>query len=332
MTRTRLLLTACSIVVALDAAACRKRGKSGSTTTTSAELEAGAEQKPAEAPLPAQPDPSRLAPVITWSDDGFASPAAVIHDEAADIYLVSNVDGDPVAADNKGFISKLLPDGTQLLLKWITAGRNNVKLNAPKGMALRDDYLYVADIDTVRIFDRNTGAPAGDVVIRGATFLNAVVLAPDGRILVSDAGLKATPKRDGLEPSYTDAVYAIDKNRKVTPLARTRLGGPNGLLPVGDKVWVVSFGSGEIYSLDKGWPVEVHALPQGSLYGIVPLGDEMLVASWAGNAIYRGKPLGDWKVAIPDVKSPANIGYDRKRGRVLVPLLTEDEVLEYDLK
>ena len=32
------------------------------------------------------------------------------------------------------------------------------------------------------------------------------------------------------------------------------------------------------------------------------------------------------------MKSPADIGYDRKRGRVLVPLLTEDEVRIYGLQ
>jgi hypothetical protein len=37
-------------------------------------------------------------------------------------------------------------------------------------------------------------------------------------------------------------------------------------------------------------------------------------------------------VVIEDVKSPADISYDAKRGRVLVPLFQENEVRAYDLK
>jgi hypothetical protein len=43
-----------------------------------------------------------------------------------------------------------------------------VVLNAPKGLALSADTLFVADIDHVRLFDRVSGAPKGHIkVIRG---------------------------------------------------------------------------------------------------------------------------------------------------------------------
>ena len=49
----------------------------------------------------------------------------------------------------------------------------------------------------------------------------------------------------------------------------------------------------------------------------------MLVSSWEGSAIYRGKPGGEWKAVVENVKAPADIGWDDKRGRVLIPLFMD---------
>jgi sugar lactone lactonase YvrE len=200
-------------------------------------------------------------------------------------------------------------------------------------MAFMGDNLYVADIDTVRVFDRKTGNPVADIKIPGASFLNDMATGPDGKVLVSDTGVKATAT--GMEPTGSDAVYAIDKDKKITTIAKSKeLGGPNGLVVSPDnKIWVASMSSGELYSLDmKGKRSDVQKMPKGTLDGIVMLGDEVLVSSWDASAVYRGKPGGDMKVVIEGVKSPADISYDKKRSRVLVPLFQENEVRAYDLK
>jgi hypothetical protein len=97
---------------------------------------------------------------------------------------------------------------------------------------------------------------------------------------------------------------------------------------------VVTFGSGELYPLDaKGKKGEPRKLPKGSLDGIVPIGDgEVLVSSWEAKAIYRGKPDGEMHPVVENVAAPADIGYDTKRSRVLVPLFENHEVRAYDVK
>lgn len=329
-TRRHLRRIIGSIAIALLTTTCHKRDRA-STTTSSSAIEPAATTASSNAAA-AAPPPEMRDPVITFSDVGLAEPSAIVHDEKADQYIVSNVDGDPAGSDRNGFISKLLPDGTKLLLKWIQGGKNGVALNAPKGMAIRDEELYVADLDAVRIFHRETGAPRGEVKIVGSKFLNGVSLAPDGRILVTDAGLEASIKGT-LEPSGTDAVYAIDKERKVSVASKKRLGGPTGLLPLTNKLWVVSFGSGELYSIDAlGNVSETQKLPGGSLDGIVPFGEELLVSSWMASGILRGKPHGTWKVAIGGLRAPGAIAYDRKRRRVVVPLVLDHSVVIYDLE
>lgn len=312
-------------MMALALAACTK-DKPAEVSTTAA-------QSQSTAASTAQRPAARGEPAVTWKGVGLSTPESVLYDDATDEYLVSNIEGDPLAADGKGFIARLSPDGKVATLKWIESKKNGVTLDAPKGLAFSGDELYVADIDKVRIFDRKSGAPKGEVKIPGATFVNDVATASDGRVLVSDSGL--TSGKKGMTPSGSDAVYAIGKDRKLTTLAKGKeLGGPNGLLPRPDKTWVVGFQSGELYSLDpSGKRGDVQTLPKGSLDGILalPSGD-LLVSSWDAGAVYRGRPGGSFEVAIEGVKAPADIGWDEKRGRVLVPLFQSDEVRAYDVK
>jgi hypothetical protein len=322
--------------IALLAVACDKSDKPGTTNTSSAPNNAATTTAATPAAEPKAAPSATVAeaaktgkPAVTWKD-AFSTPESVIYDDVADAYLVSNIDGKPGDADGKGFISKLSPDGAVTASKWIESGKNKVVLNAPKGLAFLGDRLYVADLDTVRIFDRKTGAPVGDVKIPGATFLNDLTTTSDGHVLVSDSGFKVTAK--GFDQTGSDAVYSIDKDKKVTTVSKSKdLGNPNGLATKGDKTWVAA--GSDLYSIDaKGKKGDVQKLPKGTLDGVFFVGDEIVVSSWDGSAIYRGKPGGELKAVIEDIKSPADIGYDTKRGRVLVPIFTENEVRAYDLK
>lgn len=263
--------------------------------------------------------------------DGFSTPESVLHDVDADVYLVSNINGEPVGVDDNGYIAKLAPDGTISEPKWIDGAKDNVKLDAPKGMAITGGVLYVADITVVRQFDAKTGEPKPDIKIDGATFLNDVAVAPDGGVYVSDSGLDAK-----FGPTGADAIYHISKDGKVHPLIKDKtLGAPNGVAAGGDgSVWVVTFKSGEIYQITaKGKKVSPQKLPMGDLDGIVVLDSgELLVASWAASTVYRGKPGGEWKPAVENVKSPADIGWDSKRKRLLIPSFQGNTVTLHPLE
>jgi hypothetical protein len=113
------------------------------------------------------------------------------------------------------------------------------------------------------------------------------------------------------------------------------LGRPNGVFAPGDgSVWVVTFGSGELYKLGAdGKKSDVTKLPKGQLDGVVAVDDgELLVSSWEGSCVYRGKPGGEWKEVVSGVKSPADIGWDSKRKRVLVPLFQGGAIELHELK
>lgn len=258
---------------------------------------------------------------ITLAEVGFATPESVRHDARADVYLVSNINGDPFTEDDNGFISRVSPAGEVIELKWIDGTTEGVTLNAPKGLALSGETLYVADINTVRMFNRSTGEPMGDIPITGATFLNDVAVAADGSMYITDSGFNP-----GFEPSGTDAVYRIVGGTVETVVSASDMGGPNGITVSDGNIWVVTFGSGELYRITDGSITDRTSLPPGGLDGVEIDGGQVFVSSWEGNSILRGVPDGTFEVVASGVEAPADIGIDTGRHRLLIPLFLSSEV------
>lgn len=278
----------------------------------------------ASAEIPKAPPPKAA---VTFT--GLSTPESVLYDAENDRYLVSNIAGKPLGIDGNGYISELTPDGGVKTLKWIEGGKNKVTLDAPKGMGIDKGVLYVADVTVVRTFDAKTGAPKGDIKLEGATFANDIVVG-NGRVYVTDTGMKA--KGDEFEPSGTDAVWVIENGKAKALVKSADLGRPNGLAVDGKNLVVVTFGSGEIYTLDeKGQKTGAEKLPKGALDGVFLAGDWTVVSSWEGNAIYARKKGGEWSAILEPLSTPADIGLDTKRSRVLVPRFTSDTVEAYDL-
>jgi len=281
---------------------------------------------PQPMPEPATPASQVAAKPTTIKVDGFSTPESVLYDADADLYLVSNINGTPVAMDDNGFISRVTPDGKIAELKWIDGAKDDVKLNAPKGMTISAGVLYVMDIDTMRKFDAKTGEPKGEIKVKGATFLNDVSAAPDGTLYFTDSGLKLGEK--GLEPNGTDAVYKLVNDKPKAVIKSKDLKGPNGVLADESGVWIVCFGANELYDVKSGKKADVKVMPKGSLDGIVKTNDgKLLVSSWESNQVFRGSLTEEFTPVVSDVKGPADIGYDSKRNRVLVPLFTENAVV-----
>ena len=233
------------------------------------------------------------------------------------MYLVSNINGKPADVDGNGYITVVKPEGGAAGQKWLAGGSGDVKLDAPKGMAISGDTLYVADITVVRRFDAKSGKQQDDIKVPDAQFLNDVAGDGAGGAFVSDTA--------------GDAIYHVTKDGAVSPLIKTKeLGGPNGVA-LGDKgsIWVVTSDSGEVYSVDaSGTKGTGEKLRTGHLDGIVLLeGGDMLISSHEGKCVYRGKPGGKWEEIATDVESPADIGYDSKRKRLLIPQLRLNKLI-----
>jgi len=289
-----------------------------------------ADTTPAAPVAPAAPASVGAAKVLTVV--GFSTPESVLHDSVQDIYFVSNINGSPTAKDNNGFISRVRPDGAVENLKFIEGGRAGVTLNAPKGLAILGDTLWVADIDVVRAFNARTGAAVDSVKLdsAGAVFLNDVAIATTGAIYITDTGIRFDDVGNVIHPG-PDRIFRVapSRDRKVTVAARgDTLGRPNGITidAVGKRFIVVSFGAKTVLAWKPGDRApSVIARGPGGFDGVEMVGTRMLVSSWADSTVSSYETGQEVKL-ISGVPSPADIGYDAKRSRVLIPLLTANRV------
>jgi sugar lactone lactonase YvrE len=315
------------------AAACQpvdKKRVSEVLDTLAAAIDTGAQAPPP--PPPAASGATRTLTVV-----GFSTPESMLHDSTQDVYFVSNINGSPTAKDNNGFISRVRPDGAVENLKFIEGGRAGVTLNAPKGLAVLGDTLWVTDIDIVRAFNSRTGAPLDSVKpdSGGAVFLNDIVIASTGAIYITDTGIRFDDVGNVLHPG-PDRVFRIGPDRKVTVAARgDSLGWPNGITvdPVGKRFIIVSFGPAKsVLAWKPGDRApRVVAKGVGGFDGVEVIGGKIVVSSWTDSSITRFDSTRATKI-ISGVPSPADIGYDAKRNRVLIPIFTGNRVEVWQLQ
>ncbi len=268
---------------------------------------------------------------IRIADVGFMTPESVLMDTIADVYLVSNINGSPFAEDDNGFISRVTPDGQVENLKWIDGAVSMGTLNAPKGMAIKGDTLFVTDIKCIRLFNRVSGDALSSLCVDGTTFLNDIAVGPEGSLFVTDSGFN-----EGFSPSGTDAVYrlSLEEGRQHITIAKDpELGGPNGIAVGTRGIFVVTFRSGELLRFTPdGEKTVVLPASNRQIDGIVFSNDGgFLFSAWGDSSVYHVDGAGAIHRLLSGVESPADIGYDPKRNRVLVPLFMQNAVLLTDI-
>lgn len=265
----------------------------------------------------------------------FVSPSAIIYDKDRDLYWVSNLNGE--GAKGKGFISRLEPDAERSTLNYIDGERQGVPLDAPRGLAVFGDVLYVADVTTVRKFKASSGEPLGDIEVPGAMYLSDVAAAVDGSIYIADVG--SDPSEAALADAGDDAVYQVSPAGEVSLVAkRTDLGGPFALAATETGLWVTCSGTNELLLLVPGGDGEAVtdagrlALPGPTPRGLVALPDgTFVISSESSGTVYRGYRDGPFQPIIGDLEGPADMGYDTRRQRLLIPLLEGHSLAIFDL-
>jgi hypothetical protein len=312
MTGTPWILSLAALTLTGAVAACVGRDHPPSSRDTT-------DQMSADSMAPAvRAGPTRV--------EGFQAPESAKYDAELDVWYIANINGSPADKDGNGYISRLKGDGNVDSLKFIVGGVNGVKLDAPKGMALQGDTLWVADITNLRGFNRRTGMPVASVALKGSKFLNDVALGEDG-IYVTDTGVEAG--KNGMTHPGPDRIYRIGPKHEVSvAIQNDSLAGPNGITwdGAGRRFIVVPFMGKTIVAWTPG-SKQVTSLgtTKGQLDGVELLGSRLLFTSWADSSL---DVLDNGKVTqvSSDLPSPADIGVDTKRNRVAIPLLLENRV------
>ena len=243
---------------------------------------------------------------------------------------MSNIAGPSLKKDGNGFITTLDAEGKVVERHWSKGERS---LDAPKGMGIIGDTLWVADIDVLRGFDRRSGTPVATVSLAGleAEFLNDVAVGPDGAVYLTDTGLTADSlgnRRHG----RPDRIFRVGPDREPSvALESDRLGRPNGIAwDEGEARFLVAgFWGDTIWGWKPGSrSLSPVAVGPGQVDGIVTTPAGVLVSSSATSALHRIENGKLVKVA-PHLPGPADIGFSPKSGLVAVPLLGRNRVVFY---
>lgn len=254
---------------------------------------------------------------------GLSHPESVRYDSVSDVYYVSNINGDPSAHDGNGFIDVVSADSFKVILELVHGGPNTA-LSAPKGMAISGDTLWVADIDTVRAFDKHSGDVLATVDLAPfhAAFLNDVTIGGDGAVYVTDTGTGDSTDATG------NVIYRITGGKATVALATPELAQPNGITwdATGQRFLLAPGGrSVQTWTPPQKTPVPLITGP-GTYDGIELLADgRILVTSWADSALHAISD-GVMSTMISGLNGPADIGVDTRRQVVAVPRLMDDRV------
>jgi len=247
-----------------------------------------------------------------WKTDTLLRvPESVLADAKNKLLYVSCIDGKSGEKDGKGYIAKVSTDGKIITNEWVSG------LDAPKGMALHKNNLYVADITRVVTIDIQASKIISSVEIDGAQFLNDVTVDDNGNVYISDS---ATGKIHKLANGKTEVFFESKDFKRI-----------NGLLALKDGLRVADAGNGVFYNLtwDKTLG-KITDIAQGA-DGIVLTGNsEFIVSCWGGEIYFVA---GGNVTKLLDTKeqkvNSADVDYDSKSKTLYVPTFFANSIAAY---
>lgn len=252
-----------------------------------------------------------------WASDTLLkTPESVIFDQKRGVIYVSNVNMNPWEKDNNGFISRLSEGGEIMDLEWISG------MSGPKGMAIVNDMLFVADLDELVLIDLENGKISSKIQVEGASGLNDITPGNDNDLYISDSNA-------GKIFRYADG--------KVSVFHDDAPGRPNGLLMDQGKLLTAFSQTSEFLSYD---PVSLEktviATGIGAGDGVTPTNNAgvYLVSDWNGEIFVIG--TDGFKQSVLDTKeqkkNTADIWFIPEKSLVLVPTFFDNRVVAYTLK
>lgn len=245
-----------------------------------------------------------------WETDSLAVPESVTPFGNGSQMFVSLIDGTPFEADGKGGIGKINTDGKIIDPVWVGG------LNAPKGIAVMQNKLYVADLTEVVVIDIASGKIDQKIRIPEAEGLNDVTVDSKNTVYVSDS-------KNGM-------IFSI-RNNVATPYITT-LKGTNGLKAVGTDLYI---GAGPVlWKADASKNLSKIAEGfESSVDGLQLINkDEFLVSCWNG-LVYSVSSNGTINKLMDTrgVMNTADFHYDQKKKIVYLPTFYKKSVIAYKL-
>jgi DNA-binding beta-propeller fold protein YncE len=255
---------------------------------------------------------------------GLADPYGIAVDSKSGAIFVSNMAGEPDVKDDNGFITRLKPDGTVDQIRFIDGTKNNIVLNSPKGMAVMGNFLYVCDIDAIRVFNVESGIQLFEVNFGDLPRQNfyAITVGPDGALYAADA--------------VVNRIYRIDlsKQHEVTLFTEGGdLQAPHGIVWSSSKQgFVVTANAiGQVITYDRSAKrMQTPPIFLKSPEGVdVDDGGNIYVADRDLKSVYRISPNFALYSFAQGIERPAGIAYNRGTKNMMVSVFGGNTVEVY---
>ena len=261
-----------------------------------------------------------------WSLGGFSHPESVYEDAARDVLYVSNVGGGPLDKDGNGFISKITRDGKLVTLKWIEG------LNAPKGMVMQGDTLWVSDINRLVQIDAASGKIVKGYFADGAVFLNDTAVDASGNVYVSDIAKRK--------------IWQLSGGKMAVWYENDDLMHPNGLRVEGGKLIVAGWGrdmndDGSTKTPGNLLTIDLATKALANLGGGQGVGNldglerdahgGFLVTDWFNGALYRIREDGSHDTLMDLNQGSADLEALDDGKTAVVPMMLDDKVTAYSV-
>ena len=274
-------------------------------------------------PKGAEPSTPPLAHQIAYLGD-LHQPESVKYDSDQDVFFISNMVGFGSVKDANGYIIQVNAGDLTKSKILAESGKAGVVLDAPKGMTIHGDTLWICDIDKMRALNRRTGLPIAtlDLASKGAVLLNDVTIGGDGAMYITDTGILMTPK--GVIHPGGDKIFRVAAGEVSVIASGQILGRPNGIVwdKDGNRLVVASFDTfkSELYTVDLTGTRRRLGIGKGRFDGVEPLGNgRYMVASWNDSSVRLIGNGAGGRIA-DKVMQPADIGYDTRRNRLAIPV------------
>lgn len=261
---------------------------------------------------------SKFVAVEKWATEPkLQTPESVIYDPDRDMLYVSNINGGPLIRDGNGFISKVTMTGEIANLEWVT------NLNAPKGSAIWNHKLYVADIDELVEIDIETGKILNRYSAPNAKFLNDVAVDQKGNIYISDTSF------------LNNIIYIFNDNKISVWLQSEDIAQPNGLFAEKDEL-IVGLGSRSLKAIKFSDQVIRDIAATGfAVDGVQSDGHgNYLVSDWTGKTAFV-TASGEIKLLLDTSESKINsadIEYIPSQNLLLIPTFLDNRVVAYQVE
>jgi hypothetical protein len=258
---------------------------------------------------------------------GVGHPESVAYDRKEKVFYAGDFGTPPSKSaekDGLGKINKITLDG-KVMDSGLKPAAGQPPLSKPKGIWIRGNRLWVADLDAVWVFNLKT--KKGKRLEIGSNYANDVTVVKNV--------LYVTDNRNDVVWRVEPADFMKGKaDPKITKIYSGKGVSPNGIYPARNgSLLLGGFKSKDdargIYEMSLGQEPKLISKPIGLVDGMYQMrGGEILATDWVTSSLFQWNEKDGVRKLVGDIKGPADFCVVRNREGMLVaiPDLVKGEI------